>query len=128
MNPRFRLVFLFALCFTLLLSGCSVLEKQSLPYQPQNEVSMWLNSLTGLTPEEQGKKADAMRKNVKASLALRDKALSIAAARPGSQGFSARTDLNKLYELSSPIQRPVLGRSRHHGSQFHEGPCGQDLS
>lgn len=105
MNPRFRLVFLLALCISLMLSGCSVLEKQSLPYQPQNEVSLWLNSLSGLSPVEQGKKADAMRKNVNASLALRDKALSIAASRPGSQGFSARTDLSKLYELSSPVQR-----------------------
>ena len=105
MKARFRILSLLVLCLALLASGCSVLEKQKLPYQPQNEVSIWMNSLAGLSGEEQGRKADAMWKNARASLALRDKALSVAASRPGPQGFSARTELNRLYTAGSPLQR-----------------------
>lgn len=105
MKTRFRILTLLILCLALLASGCSMLEKQKLPYQPQSDVAIWMNSLAGLSGVEQGRKADAMRKNAGASLALRDKALSVAASRPGSQGFSARTDLNRLYAAGSPIQR-----------------------
>ncbi|WP_446425638.1 penicillin-binding protein activator [Mailhella sp.] len=105
MKARFRILPLLLLCFALLVSGCSMLEKQKLPYQPQSDVAIWMNSLAGLSGEEQGRRADAMRKSAGASLALRDKALSVAASRPGPQGFSARTDLNRLYAAASPIQR-----------------------
>ncbi len=105
MSARFRILSILILSFALLLSGCSVLEKQKLPQQTQNEVSLWMNSIAGLSGEEQGKRADALRKNASASLALRDKALSVAASRPGSQGFRARTDLSSIYASGNHLQR-----------------------
>ena len=105
MKTHFRILSLIILSFALLLSGCSVLEKQKLPYQPQNEVAIWMDSLAGLSGVEQGKRADALRKNASVSLALRDKALSVAASRPGSQGFNARTDLSNIYAGGSPMQK-----------------------
>ena len=68
MKTRFRLFPLLILCLALFLSGCSMLEKQKLPYQPQNEVSIWMNSLAGLSGVEQGKRADALRKSRAADL------------------------------------------------------------
>ena len=105
MKTRFRLFPLLILCLALFLSGCSMLEKQKLPYQPQNEVTIWMNSLAGLSGAEQGKRADALRKSPTASLALRDKALSIAASRPGSQGYKARTDLASTYASGNALQK-----------------------
>ena len=105
MKTRFRLFSLFLLCLAICLSGCSVLEKQKLPVQMQNEVSIWMNSIAGLSGEEQGSKADALRKSPTASLALRDKALSVAASRPGSQGYKARTDLASAYAAGVPLQK-----------------------
>ena len=105
MKTRFRLFPLLILCLALFLSGCSMLEKQKLPYQPQNEVTIWMNSLAGLSGAEQGKRADALRKSPTASLALRDKALSIAASRPGSQGYQARTDLASTYASGNALQK-----------------------
>ena len=105
MKTRFRLFPLLLLCFALVLSGCSMLEKQRLPQQMQNEVSLWMNSIAGLSAVEQGRRADALRKSPTASLALRDKALSVAASRPGPQGFSARTDLAAVYASGTPLQK-----------------------
>ena len=105
MKTRFRLFPLRLLCFALVLSGCSMLEKQRLPQQMQNEVSLWMNSIAGLSAVEQGRRADALRKSPTASLALRDKALSVAASRPGPQGFSARTDLAAVYASGTPLQK-----------------------
>lgn len=105
MKARFRLFSLCILCLALFLSGCSMLEKQRLPQQMQNEVSIWMNSIAGLSGMEQGKRADELRKSPTASLALRDKALSVAASRPGSQGYNARTDLAKAYAAGVPLQK-----------------------
>ncbi|MBQ4076137.1 MAG: hypothetical protein IJD65_00415 [Mailhella sp.] len=105
MKTRFRLFPLLFLCLALFLSGCSALEKQKLPYHPQNEVSIWMNSLAGLSGVEQGRRADALRKSPTASLALRDKALSVAASRPGSQGYRARTDLANTYASGNALQK-----------------------
>jgi len=105
MKARFRLFSLLVLCLALFASGCSVLEKQKLPYQMQNEVSLWMNSIAGLSGVEQGRRADALRKSPTASLALRDKALSVAASRPGPQGYSARTDLANTYASGIPAQK-----------------------
>ena len=105
MNTRFRYLSILLVCFALVLSGCSALEKQRLPQQMQNEVTLWMNSIAGLDGVEQGRRADALRKSSTASLALRDKALSVAASRPGSQGFRARTDLAKTYAAGAPAQK-----------------------
>ncbi len=105
MKTRFRLFSLLLLCLALFLSGCSMLEKQKLPPQMQNEVSIWMNSIAGLSGEEQGRRADVLRKSPTASLALRDKALSIAASRPGAQGYKARTDLAAVYAAGVPLQK-----------------------
>lgn len=105
MKNSFRLLSLLVLCMAIFLSGCSVLEKQKLPYQPQNEVTIWMNSLAGLSGVEQGRRADALRKSPTASLALRDKALSVAASRPGSQGYRARTDLASAYASGNALQK-----------------------
>ena len=79
MNPRFRLVLLLALCLALLSSGCSLLEKQRLPYQRQDEASLWVNSIAGLSGVEQGRRAETVWKSPSSSQALRMRALSIAA-------------------------------------------------
>ncbi len=105
MNSRFRLFSVLLVCIALFLSGCSALEKQRLPQQMQDEVSLWMNSIASLSPVEQGSRADALRKNPAASLALRDKALSVAASRPGPQGFRARTDLANTYAAGIPLQK-----------------------
>ena len=105
MKNSFRLLSLLILCMALFLSGCSVLEKQKLPYQQQNEITIWMNSLAGLSGVEQGKRAEALRKSPTASLALRDKALSVAASRPGSQGYRARTDLASAYASGNALQK-----------------------
>ena len=105
MNTRFRFFPILLICFALFLSGCSALEKQKLPLQMQNEVTLWMNSIAGLDGVEQGRRADALRKSPTASLALRDKALSVAGSRPGSQGFRARTDLAQAYAAGTPLQK-----------------------
>ncbi len=105
MLPRFRLVFLFALCLALLSSGCTLLEKQRLPYQGQNDVSVWMNSIARMNGEEQGKAADRAWKSASSSQELKMRALSIAASRPGSQGFAARRELSALYAKAPTQQR-----------------------
>ena len=86
MMPRFRLVLLAALCLALLSSGCALLEKQRLPSRGRDEVSLWVSGLSHLTPLEQGRLAEAMSKNATASPAMKSRALSLAASRPGPQG------------------------------------------
>lgn len=105
MIPRFRLALLLALCFALLSSGCALLEKQRLPFQAQDEATRWVNSIAGLSGMEQGLRAEAVLKNPASSPALKSRALSIAASRPGRQGFSARRELASLYAAASPEQR-----------------------
>lgn len=105
MNPRFRLVLLLALCLALLSSGCSLLEKQRLPYQRQDEASLWVNSIAGLSGVEQGRRAETVWKSPSSSQALRMRALSIAASRPGKQGYPARKELAALYASASSDQR-----------------------
>ena len=51
MKTHFRILPPLLLCFALMLSGCSMLEKQKLSYQPQNDVAIWMNSLAGLSGE-----------------------------------------------------------------------------
>ena len=105
MMPRFRLVLLAALCLALLSSGCALLEKQRLPSQGRDEVSLWVSGLSHLTPLEQGRLAEAMSKNASASPAMRSRALSLAAARPGPQGASAREELARVYAAATVEQR-----------------------
>lgn len=105
MQPRFRIVLLLTLCLALLLSGCSLLEKQRLPYQTQDEATRWVNSIAGLSGAEQGRLAEAMWKNPSSSQLLRSRALSIAASRPGPQGFAARKELSALYSRATADQR-----------------------
>ncbi|WP_294558140.1 ABC transporter substrate-binding protein [uncultured Mailhella sp.] len=105
MIPRFRLALLLALCFALLSSGCTLLEKQRLPYHPQDESTLWVNSIAGLSGMEQGLRAEAVLKNPASSPALRARALSIAASRPGRQGFAARKELASLYASAGAEQR-----------------------
>ena len=105
MQPRFRIVLLLALCLALLSSGCSLLEKQRLPYQKQDEATLWVNSIAGLSGAEQGRLAEAMWKNPSSSQLLRSRALSIAASRPGPQGYAARKELASLYAAASAEQR-----------------------
>lgn len=105
MNPRLRIVLLLTLCLSLFLPGCSLLEKQKLPFLPRSEAALWVDSLSGLSGVEQGKKAEAMWKNTSASPALRERALSIAGSRPGKQGFAARKELNAVYMKAAAPQR-----------------------
>ncbi len=105
MIPRFRLALLAALCLALLSSGCALLEKQRLPSQGRDEVSLWVSGLSGLTPLEQGRLAEAMSKNASASPAMRSRALSLAASRPGPQGPAARNELARLYAAATVEQR-----------------------
>ena len=67
MNTRFRYLSILLVCLALILSGCSALEKQRLPQQMQNEVTLWMNSIAGLDGVEQGRRADALRKSSTAS-------------------------------------------------------------
>lgn len=105
MISRFRLALLAALCLAILSSGCALLEKQRLPFQGRDEVTVWVNGLSGLSPLEQGRLAEAMSKNASASQAMRSRALSIAAGRPGPQGPSARNELARLYQAATAQQR-----------------------
>ncbi len=105
MRPRFRIVLLLTLCLALLSSGCSLLEKQKLPFQRQDEVTLWANSIAGLPGVEQGRRAEMVWKNPSSSQALKLRALSIAASRPGRQGYSARKELAALYAQASAEQR-----------------------
>ncbi len=105
MKPRFRIVLLLVLCLTLLSSGCSLLEKQKLPFQRQDEVTLWYNSIAGMSGVEQGLKAEAVWKNPSSSQALKMRALSIAASRPGRQGYPARKELASLYASATAEQR-----------------------
>ena len=105
MRPRFRIVLLLTLCLALLSSGCSLLEKQKLPFQRQDEVTLWANSIAGLPGVEQGRRAEMVWKNPSSSQALKLRALSIAASRPGRQGYPARKELAALYAQASAEQR-----------------------
>lgn len=105
MLPRFRIVLLLTLCLAMLASGCSMLEKQRLPYQKQDEATLWVNSIAGLSGTEQGRLAEAMWKNPSSSQLLRSRAVSIAASRPGKQGYAARKELSTLYAQASADQR-----------------------
>ena len=102
---RLRLAFLLALCFAILSSGCALLEKQRLPYYAQDEATLWVNGIAGLSGAEQGLRAEAVLKNPASSPALKSRALSIAASRPGRQGFAARKELSAVYAACAPEQR-----------------------
>lgn len=105
MIPRFRIAVLFALCFAILLSGCALLEKQRLPFSAQDEATRWANSIAGLSGMEQGLRAQAVLKNPASSPALKNRALSIAASRPGNQGYASRKELSSLYGAATAEQR-----------------------
>lgn len=105
MKARFRILLLFTLCLALLVSGCSLLEKQRLPLQRQDEATLWVNSIAGLAGVEQGRRAEAVWKNPSSSQALKIRALSIAASRPGRQGYPARKELAALYASATADQR-----------------------
>ena len=105
MRPRFRIILLLTLCLALLSSGCSLLEKQKLPFQRQDEVTLWANSIAGLPGVEQGRRAEMVWKNPSSSQALKLRALSIAASRPGRQGYPARKELAALYARATAEQR-----------------------
>ena len=105
MKPRFRIILLLTLCIALLCSGCALLEKQKLPFQRQDEVTLWYISIAGMSGIEQGLRADAVWRNPSSSQALKMRALSIAASRPGKQGYSARKELAALYASANAGQR-----------------------
>lgn len=105
MKARFRLFLLLSVCLAMLVSGCSLLEKQRLPFQRQDEVTMWVNSIAGLPGVEQGRRAEIVWKNPSSSQALKLRALSIAASRPGKQGYPARKELASLYASATADQR-----------------------
>lgn len=105
MRARFRIILLLTLCLAMLASGCSLLEKQRLPFQKQDEVTLWVNSIAGFSGVEQGRRAEAVWKNPSSSQALKLRALSIAASRPGKQGYPARKELASLYASASADQR-----------------------
>ena len=105
MKARFRILLLFTLCLAMLVSGCSLLEKQRLPLQRQDEATLWVNSIAGLAGVEQGRRAEAVWKNPSSSQALKIRALSIAASRPGRQGYPARKELAALYASATADQR-----------------------
>lgn len=105
MKARFRLFLLLSVCLAMLVSGCSLLEKQRLPFQRQDEVTMWVNSIAGLPGVEQGRRAEIVWKNPSSSQALKIRALSIAASRPGRQGYPARKELASLYAAATADQR-----------------------
>lgn len=107
MKSRFRIVLLLALCLALLSSGCALLEKQRLPLQKQDEASLWVNRISGLSGAEQGRLAEITWKNASSSQALKMRALSIAASRPGAQGYPARKELSSLYAAADADQRTV---------------------
>ena len=64
MNIRFRYLSLLLICFALVLSGCSALEKQRLPQQMQNEVTLWMNSIAGLMAKTNGMMNAAIARRV----------------------------------------------------------------
>ncbi len=89
------------------LSGC-FLEKIKLPGYQENETAAWLSSLGGYSAYEQGQQADRVWRDRYASAELRQRALSIAASRPGSQGFAARQELSSRYMQADARMRSVL--------------------
>ena len=105
MKARFRILLLFTLCLAMLVSGCSLLEKQRLPLQRQDEATLWVNSIAGLAGVEQGRRAEAVWKNPSSSQALKIRALYIAASRHGRQGYPARKELAALSASAPADQR-----------------------
>ena len=103
MKFRFRFAMLLC-CATLLLSGC-FFDKIRLTTPYDNEVTRWTSSLNGLSAVEQGQKADSVWRSPAYSSDLRNRALSIAASRPGSQAFAARKEFALRYERSDIEQR-----------------------
>ena len=78
---------------------------QKLPFQRQDEVTLWANSIAGLPGVEQGRRAEMVWKNPSSSQALKLRALSMAASRPGRQGYPARKELAALYAKATFEQR-----------------------
>ena len=103
MKFHFRFVVLLC-CAALLLSGC-LFEKIRLTTPYDNEVTRWTSSIEGLSPVVQGQKADSVWRSPAYSQELRNRALSIAASRPGPQAVAARKELSSRYERAGLEQR-----------------------
>ena len=86
MRPRFRIILLLTLCLALLSSGCSLLEKQKLPFQRQDEVTIWANGIAGLPGVEQGRRAEMVWKNPSSSQALKLPPRQAGLSRPQGTG------------------------------------------
>ena len=113
MKRRFRLVMLLTFCLMLLVSGCQYIPQSvTSMFRPQrDEVSVWLQSIAALSPAEQGRRAAAVWQNRNAPAAVRERALSVMASRPGDQANAARKELGQLYARSGMAQRAALERA-----------------
>lgn len=110
---RFRSAVLLMLCLVLLASGCQYVPRSVTSlFQPQrDEVAAWLSGIASLPPEQQGLAAARMREDGKASPALRERALSVMASRPGSRAAVARSDLSQLAARADAARRAALERA-----------------
>ena len=118
-NVRLRVVPLVLLC-CFALAGCSNLFKISLNgssdatlgYSPEEEamVNSWLQTLVGLSPAQQGRKAAAVWRDASANRALRERAAYLAAARPGKYAEQARQELSRVYAGADTGRRTAMER------------------
>lgn len=104
MFSRFRLALFLILFAMLLASGC--IPKQKLPlFQPRSDAYAWLNDMAALSPAEQGNRAYTVWKDASAPQAVRERALSILASRPGDLADTALAEMHTLYTQSPAAQR-----------------------
>lgn len=118
-NVRLRVVPLVLLC-CFALAGCSNLFKISLNgssdatlgYSPEEEamVNSWLQTLVGLSPAQQGRKAAAVWRDASANRALRERAAYLVAARPGKYAEQARQELSRVYAGADTGRRTAMER------------------
>lgn len=94
-----NMLVVFVLAGSLLSAGCvpsPMLSSQGVS-QEQAQVNSWVQSLGGLTPLEQARRAEAVWSNANSPKLLRERAAYLVSTRPGSQAFAAQQALSRAY-------------------------------
>lgn len=102
-----------ALLCCLLAAGCAQMLS---PFSPQDRsadqtrTDAWVQSLTGLTPLEQARRAEQVWRDEANPPALRERAAFLLSTRPSSQSAAAQQALAERYAKAAPSERAGMER------------------
>ena len=122
MSPSFRpsravrpLILPLALLGCLLAAGCTSMlsplaSSSGSATADQTRTEAWLQSLTGLTPMEQARRAEQAWRDESNPPLLRDRAAFLLSTRPSSQSVAAQQALARRYAAASQAERVEMER------------------